>query len=121
MAYRVLIVDDEPSIRLAVSRYFTTIGFTTEMVATLSAAKTAVDERPFDVIITDLRLGAGLDDGGLVLASYCTTARPGAKLVILTAYASPETDSRARALGAVVVGKPKPLPDLAQVVMGLLA
>ncbi|MGE0555154.1 MAG: hypothetical protein AB7R55_17125 [Gemmatimonadales bacterium] len=87
----------------------------------LSAAEAAVDERPFDVIITDLRLGPGLEDGGLALGSYRTTARPTVKLVVLTAHASPETESRARALGAIVVGTPKPRPDLAQMVMGLLA
>jgi CheY-like chemotaxis protein len=41
--------------------------------------------------------------------------------VILTAYASPENEARAARLGAVVVGKPKELPALAQLVLALLA
>jgi FixJ family two-component response regulator len=50
----------------------------------------------YDVLITDLRLG-GID--GLDVAGIVRIAAPTTRVVLITAYGSPEVEARARACG----------------------
>jgi len=46
---------------------------------------------------------------------------PAARTILLTSYGTPEIETAARERGAdVMILKPKPLPDLAQVVWSLI-
>ena len=59
----VLIVDDEQSIRVTVGMLLRGEGLTVREANGVSTAIALVDREPFDLVITDLRLGDA--DGGL--------------------------------------------------------
>jgi hypothetical protein len=59
----VLVVEDEQCIRDILAELFEVEGTETEAVGTLPDAQAALARRPFDLIVTDLRLG-GKRNGG---------------------------------------------------------
>src|SRR5437016_3973697 len=94
---RILVVDDEQTIRL-------TLGLCLEgdghEVVTASSVQNALDEvsrRAFDLIFLDLRLGL---DNGLDLIPRMLHENPRAKVVVITAYASVEMAVEAMKRGA---------------------
>ncbi len=62
---RILIVDDEPSIRVTVSRYLASAGARPEAVQTAQEALTelhrALADKPYDLVLTDWHLPGGMD------------------------------------------------------------
>ncbi len=60
---RILIVDDEESLRFSLSRALTKSGYAVETVADAKAAIDRLAQAPFDVVLTDLVMphGSGLD------------------------------------------------------------
>ena len=81
--------------------------------ATLDDARAALAVRPFDLIVTDLRLG-GKRDGGLQVMAAAGLLSPDAAVVVLTAY--PDDDNRQASfrLGAAhFVEKPADLGAIA--------
>jgi DNA-binding NarL/FixJ family response regulator len=58
---------------------------------------------------------------GLAIAAHVREHCPRTRVVILTAYGSPATETEARALGVdAFIHKPKPLAELARVVERLV-
>lgn len=118
---RLLIVDDEALITFSMRRYFTSQGFEVDCAEQLDDAEALVDAFHYDVVIADLRLTGIGGSEGLDLISFVRSKSPAARTVLLTSYGTPEIEAEARARGAdVVILKPKPLPDLAQVVWSLI-
>lgn len=91
MTQRVLIVEDEQSIRDALAELFDVPGTETAVAATLDAARGALQRSVFDLIITDLRLG-DKKDGGLQVMAAAGLLSPDATVIVLTAY--PHVDNR---------------------------
>ena len=87
----VLIVEDEQSIRDILVELFEVEGTTTTAVGTLPEATQALAGRPFDLIVTDIRLG-GKRDGGLQTMAAAGLLSPDAAVIVLTAF--PDDDSR---------------------------
>jgi len=108
MVLRVLVVDDEPGMRLGVQRAlrsFTvdveeegTVAFDVVLVETGEAALSAIDERCPDLVLLDHKLPgiSGLD----VLAALGDEVRRDMLTVMMTAYASLETAVAATKRGA---------------------
>jgi DNA-binding NtrC family response regulator len=118
---RLLIVEDEVLITFAMRRYFLAQGFEVDCASELDDAETLVASRPYDVVIADLRLSGAGGTEGLDLLAFVREKSPAARTILLTSYGSPEVAAAAHSRGAAaVILKPKPLPDLAQVVMSLL-
>jgi two-component system response regulator PilR (NtrC family) len=116
-----LIVDDEESITFAVRRYFLTRGFQVDCARELEEAEALLVNRRYDVVIADLRLSGVHGAEGLEVVKYVREHCPWARTILLTAYGSPAVEQEALSRGVdAVIRKPKPLPDLAQVVLGLL-
>ena len=63
---RVLIIDDETSIRTSMGEFFEDFGFQVHTVGSAEAALAAIAEQDFDVAIVDIRL-PGLDGDGLII------------------------------------------------------
>ena len=108
-----LVVEDEQSIRDILVELFEVDGTDVPSAATLDAAHAALAVRPFDLIVTDLRLG-GKRDGGLQVMAAAGLLSPDAAVVVLTAY--PDDDNRQASLrlgAAHFVEKPADLGAIA--------
>jgi len=115
---KVLIVDDEPSVRFGVSRFFATQGLSGDTAASLEEARQLIHQHNYGVVLMDYRLG---DTDGLE-ALQELTSMTGARFILLTGYRDDEVDERSRALGVdVVLEKPVPMDSLQNLVETMLA
>jgi DNA-binding NtrC family response regulator len=113
---RVLVVDDEALIRWSVSETLNDCGHEVVECGDAHCARGAVRAaaRPFDVIVLDLRLP---DSDDLSLLSSLRKIAPDSRVILMTAYGSPEVVSGALDLGAFrVVSKPFEIDDIARLV-----
>ena len=113
---QVLVVDDEPLIRWSVSQSLTDLGFdVTDAPDALTALKiVTTSPLPFRIVVLDLRL-PDMDD--LSLLGTLRQLLPAARLILMTAFGTPELMANARALGATVLAKPFELEELNRVVL----
>jgi len=112
---RVLVVDDERSVRDLVTTYFKTQGYVVDTAADGDAAIAALDSGAYDLCILDLRL-PGLS--GIGVLRYARDRVPECEVVILTGYADVDSAVEALRLGAYDYLQ-KPLADLAR--LGVVA
>ena len=111
----VLIVEDEQSIRDTLTELFEVEGTHVTSVATLDEAKKALAVEPYQLIISDIRLG-GKRDGGLQVMAAAGLLSPEAVVLALTAF--PDQDNRLASLrlGATYfLEKPVDLETIASV------
>jgi len=114
----ILIVDDEPAVRGSLEEWFREDGFTVDTAEDGEAALRAMDKRPFDIVLLDLKM-PGMD--GIEVQKRVREIDPGATIIILTAYASVETAVRALKLGAYdYITKPVDPDDLSNLVTNAL-
>ena len=118
---RLLVIDDEAPILFAMKEYFETFGYSVHCAREREEAEALLAKVGYDVVIADLRL-TGIDGTeGLGIVSYVRARYPKTKVILLTGYAAPAIEEEARRLGVdYFLRKPKPLPDLAQIVMSLV-
>jgi DNA-binding NtrC family response regulator len=84
---RILIVDDEPSMRRILASNLRSEGYEVTQAAGLAAARAAIVENPFDAVITDQKMG---DGDGLDVLAAALEADPAVAVVFLTAFATVE-------------------------------
>ena len=87
----VLIVEDEQCIRDVLVELFEVDGTTPRSASTLPEALSALAERPYHLVVTDIRLG-GKRDGGLQVMAAAGILAPDAAVLALTAF--PDDDNR---------------------------
>lgn len=117
---RLLAVDDDEPVTLALRRYFGARGFEVDCAPGLEEARTFLEGRSYGLVITDLRLAGGAE--GYEVLEAARASSPGCGRILLTARGGPAVDREARARGAdAVVEKPVPLRELARVAEVLLA
>jgi DNA-binding response OmpR family regulator len=94
----VLIVDDEPLIARTLSNALREAGFDTQTASTAEAAEGKLfgESVSVDIIIVDNRLPKG---SGLALLKRLRARNLDVKLILMTAYDSPEVKAEARQLG----------------------
>lgn len=110
---RVLIVEDEQSIRDILVELFDVDGTWIESAGTLDGAKAILAARAFDLIVTDIRLG-GRRDGGLQVMAAAGFLSPEATVIALTAYPDDDNRCASERLGAThFLEKPVSLETLA--------
>ena len=118
---RLLVVDDEESICFSMSEYFSLHGYKVDTASELEEAEKLLGVTDYRVVIQDLRLTITNYHDGLDMIKLIKQHNPQARIVVLTAYGSPEIEDEARRCGAdAFLRKPKPLSQVAQVVQGLL-
>jgi DNA-binding NtrC family response regulator len=112
---RVLIVDDEALIRWALGETLGDQGFAVEEAASRKEALDLIERGvSFDVVLLDLRLP---DSHDLQLLARVRALMPATPIILMTAYATPETVERALELGAFrVVSKPFEIAEIASLV-----
>ena len=118
---RLLVVDDEESICFSMSEYFSLQGYKVDTASEFEEAEKLLGATNYRVVIQDLRLTMTNSSDGLNMIKMVRQHNPQARIVVLTAYGSPEIEDEARRYGAdAFLRKPKPLSQVAQVVQGLL-
>lgn len=118
---RMLVIDDEDAIRFAAKEYFEAQGFQVDCAQELEEAEALLSNLKYAIVIADLRLTGIYGTEGLSLVGFVRERCPGTRIILLTAYGSPEIEQEARRLGVdCFLRKPKPLPDVAQIALGLL-
>ena len=88
-AIRMLFVDDEPSIRLTLPQILRMKGYDVEVASTVSEALAAIQQRSFDVLLSDLNIGNPGD--GFTVVSAMRRTQPNCITLILTGYPGFET------------------------------
>jgi DNA-binding NtrC family response regulator len=98
MSGRVLIVDDENAMRVALKGLLAKEGYEVETADGGEAAMRAVDAGRFHVIITDLSMNGV---GGMQVLEHARRVDPDAAVIMITAYGSEKIAVQAMKLGAV--------------------
>ena len=119
---RILIVEDEQAILLAITDYLSNLGYEVDGVTEMSAAQKLLAEKPYAALLSDLRLtGTGANEG-LELAELVEREYPATEVILLSAYGSATAEQRARTHRvAAFLHKPKPLAELAQIIYSVLS
>lgn len=97
---RILVVDDEPSIRLSLSHLLGRDGVVVIACGRIEEAEEALERYRFDLVIADIRLSGVYGIEGLELLSFIKRASPETKVIIMTAYGSDEMQDEAYRRGA---------------------
>jgi len=119
---RLLVVDDEEAIVRSLARYFRQRGFEVDVGRELEEAMVLLAERPYDAILTDLRLRSREGAEGLNVLAHAKERHPRTRTILLTAHLSKDVETEARALGVdLVLRKPIPLKDLGQRLLKLMS
>jgi DNA-binding NtrC family response regulator len=93
----VLVVDDEPSMRLTLGMLLRGEGLGVREAAGVAPALALLEQEPFDVVITDLRMDG---EGGIDVLKTAKRVAPESEVIILTAYGSIGSAVEAVKLGA---------------------
>jgi DNA-binding NtrC family response regulator len=112
----ILVVDDEALIRWSLLETLTSCGHVVVEAGDAASAVQAVTAAavPFDVVLLDFRLP---DSNDLALLSRLRRLAPATRIILMTAYGTPEILQAALDLGAYrVIGKPFELHDVAPLV-----
>ena len=119
--HRILIVDDEESIRFAMGEYFEVQGYHVDCAQSFEEADALLAKGPYLVVIVDLRLTGTSNLGGLDVVRSARERYPDTRVIVLSAYRSPEIEAEVGRHGVgAFLRKPKPLPDLAQIMFGMI-
>ena len=111
---RIMIVDDERSVRSSLREWFMEDGFEVETAEDGLDALKKLDAGPFDLMIVDLKMPR-MD--GITLQRRLQEVDPGGTVIILTAFAAVDTAVEALKLGAFdYVTKPVDPDDLSHTV-----
>lgn len=115
-ALRVLVVDDESLVRWSLEEVLNALGHRVECASDgLEAARMLSEAAlPPDVVLLDYRLPGG---NGLTLVPKIRAVAPKSRIILMTAYGSPDLVAHALALGVDrVVDKPIDVDEVAELV-----
>ncbi|MEA2560900.1 MAG: two-component system, NtrC family, response regulator AtoC [Acidobacteriota bacterium] len=111
---RILIVEDRDSLRRMLERALSQEGYEVTAAADAQAGIRWVDERPFDLVLTDLKLP---DVSGLEVLAASRRAQPRVPVVVLTGFGTVGAAVEAMKLGAYdFLEKPLEIDDLARLI-----
>jgi signal transduction histidine kinase len=107
---RILVVDDEPGVLVTIQAILQMEGYEVLGVSSGREALSLVRAQPFDLILTDLRLG---NDDGLDMLAELRKLAPDTVAIVLTGYASLESAIEAMRQGAYdYLAKPTDVEEL---------
>jgi CheY-like chemotaxis protein len=93
---RILIIDDDPSFLKLYENRLGSEGYLVETAADASGALAKLDQPGWDAVLVDQKLqGREGPDSGLDLLAEIARRAPGAKTILVTAYATPSAITRA--------------------------
>lgn len=111
---QVLLLDDEPIVCKRLKPALEKDGLEVEVFNTSKEAMKRMDEKEFDVVVTDYRVD---ETDGIDILEYVTARSDQTKVILITAYASVELAHEAIAKGAYdIIAKPFKPNDLRKIV-----
>ncbi len=111
---KILLVEDEPSVRNGVQEWLSSDGYMIESVDSGEKALESLKREPYGVIVLDLRLP---DIDGLQVFEIAKKIRPEIKGIIITAFPSKDTHERGKDLGILeYLPKPFKVDDLEKLI-----
>jgi DNA-binding response OmpR family regulator len=96
-AFEVLVVDDEPTLRAQIGQLIAAWGYRVRVAGDVTSALEALDQKPPDIILTDLVMP---DQPGYALLEQAHIRWPHMPVLVMTAYASLESAIEALKQGA---------------------
>lgn len=84
-ADRILVVDDESSVTGALELILSERGYQVKTASAVTEAEELLARRPFDLVLTDLRLS---DSTGIELLNHVKQAAPETQVILMTAHGS---------------------------------
>ena len=119
MTKRILVVDDEPSIRTVLSAHLRRFGFEVQTANDGSAAIAALQESLFHLVVSDIKMPV-VD--GMALLNWASTNQPGLPIILITAHGTVDSAVEAIKQGAFdYVTKPFDQDELQGVITKALA
>jgi two-component system response regulator PilR (NtrC family) len=94
---KILVIDDEPSMRELLGIMLRKQGFVVELADSRRMAASILARGPVDLVITDVKLP---DGDGIEILRHLRAASPDTIVIVMTAYGSTETAVAALKLGA---------------------
>jgi DNA-binding NtrC family response regulator len=95
--HSLLLIDDDRHLLESMADWLREQGYQVETAASYAAALQAIDKKPYELVLADVRLGDG--DGFDVLA-HCRRQRPQSIVILMTGYGTVETAIDALRAGA---------------------
>jgi two-component system response regulator PilR (NtrC family) len=115
---RILVVDDEADLRELLEITLLKMGLDVDSAATVREARTLLGQKPYALVLTDMRLPDGL---GMELVREVAASHKSTPIAVITAYGSAENAVVALKAGAFdYVSKPVVLDDLRAMVRSAL-
>lgn len=110
----VMILDDEPIVGERLKPLLEREGFQVEVFTESPLAVERLKEKSFTVLVTDMKM-RGLT--GMDVLRFVQEKSPGTKVIVITGYATIETNREAEVLGAFqFIAKPFKMKDLVKLV-----
>jgi DNA-binding NtrC family response regulator len=113
-ALQVLLIDDEPIVGKRLVPALAKNGYEVEFCASGREALARIDAKPFDIVVTDVRMD---DVDGLQILQHVQARSSRTRVIIITGYATIEVAREALAKGACdFIAKPFEPNELRQVI-----
>lgn len=114
---QLLVVDDDEQVLELLERYLSGLGCTVATAGEMEEAVALLENRKYDVVITDLGLTRFGRAEGVDVVTRARYRWPDLRIIVLTGIPDPQIREACFEAGAdVFMRKPPSLPDLAQAV-----
>jgi DNA-binding response OmpR family regulator len=114
---KILMVDDKATLCFAMREYFKLHNYQVDCAHNIDDAATLLNTSHYAVVIADLDLSGTHNMDGFEVIKMVREQFSETRIIVLTAYGSPEIESAARDCGAIAfLHKPKPLSEVARIV-----
>lgn len=111
---KIIVVDDEPLVGKRLKPALEKSGYEVEIYETGAGALKRIEEKNFDIVVTDVRMD---EVDGMDILAGVTSKAPHAKVIIITGYATIELAREALAKGAFdFIAKPFKPDDLREII-----
>ncbi len=115
------LMKDEAAVAFPLRRYLARLGLEVDWARELDEAQAMLVHFPYPVVIADLRLGGSHHCEDLDLLAYVHRHSSDRRVILLTAYFTPEIEAEALRWGAVaVLRKLQSLADISRFILDLL-
>ena len=111
----ILVLDDEPIVGKRLKPALAKSGYDVDVVESGAAALKLIDERSYDIVVTDIRM-EGVD--GLDVLRHVRARAPRTLVIMITGFATVEVARQALTMGAFdFIAKPFKLDDLRSTIL----
>ena len=116
----ILLIDDDDLIAGSLRQLLLSESCDVDVAIDSASARAMMSVRGYDIVMVDPYLTGGVHKDGCDLIKSIQSQQPGANLIVLTGYSSPElAKSAADGKIAALLSKPQSIPCLSQFLVGM--